>query len=909
MSGGPDRPPGGARLAEAVGSWRAALRIARREARRARGRTALVLAMIILPVLALSFVVVSVDMARLTPGEQMDRRLGSADAELRVVSTGPVEQNADGSSWSATDEDGTARSGPVTAEQVTALLPTGSQVLAVCRWVPFAAWHEDRVRDDLSATVVDLTDPVGRGFARIHRGRAPAAADEIAVNLAAGRGLDVGVGDRVVAGDGTRTWAVVGVVELPEQLNPMVILHPAGAPPEANSEGVFLANLPGPITDDLFRRLNANGVVVGTRAPVPPAMLHRNIDPALGGVNAEEIGTGVLVGGLGLLEVVLLVGPAFAVGVRRRRRELALVAVAGGDSAQLRRVVLADGVVLGCVGAATGVTLGVVAAFAGRPLVEQFVFQHRFGGYRVWPAALAVIALVAVLAGVLAALAPAWTAARQDVVAGLAGRRTPPAHRHRWLAIGMALAGGGTVVAAVGAAVTSQAIILAGLILGELGLVFATPTLVGLLARLGRFLPLAPRIAVRDASRNRSSAAPAISAVMAAVAGSVALGFFVASDEARADQRYRPALPDRTLLITTYTDPMLSAPPSLAEIAGPARELLGAGTIAPLVEAGCQPDFHACLITARMPAERACPWQAHELLSAAEQLRARADGRCHDPVDYYDGPHPRVTVDDGTALPLLTGVAPPDLAAATATLRAGGAVVTDARFLVDGRLDLRVEPHEEARTPVTATVPGHALETALGRSWLVLSPAAADRLGLVTRQTGWAVDTEESPGQERQDEFVAALRTLVPTGVGIEWYRDVDDRRPMLLFLAAVSAVVTVGAAGIATGLAAAEGRADLSTLAAVGAGPGVRRLLSLCQSGVIAVLGSALGIVAGLASAMIVRAFTNQRYADRWPIEPPYPLVIPWLTLGVLIVVPLVAMAGAALLTRPKLPVERRLD
>ena len=46
------------RLAGAVGSWRAALRIARREARRARGRTALVLAMIALPVLALSFTAV-----------------------------------------------------------------------------------------------------------------------------------------------------------------------------------------------------------------------------------------------------------------------------------------------------------------------------------------------------------------------------------------------------------------------------------------------------------------------------------------------------------------------------------------------------------------------------------------------------------------------------------------------------------------------------------------------------------------------------------------------------------------------------------------------------------------------------------------------------------------------------------
>jgi putative ABC transport system permease protein len=38
---------------------------------------------------------------------------------------------------------------------------------------------------------------------------------------------------------------------------------------------------------------------------------------------------------------------------------------------------------------------------------------------------------------------------------------------------------------------------------------------------MGRWVPLAPRIALRDASRNRTAAAPAVSAVMAAVVGSL----------------------------------------------------------------------------------------------------------------------------------------------------------------------------------------------------------------------------------------------------------------------------------------------------------------------------------------------------------------------------------------------------
>ena len=71
-----------------------------------------------------------------------------------------------------------------------------------------------------------------------------------------------------------------------------------------------------------------------------------------------------------MLETVLLAGPAFAVGARRRRRDLALVAAAGATPAHLRRIVLADGVVLGAVAAAAGVALGVGVAAALQPLIE-----------------------------------------------------------------------------------------------------------------------------------------------------------------------------------------------------------------------------------------------------------------------------------------------------------------------------------------------------------------------------------------------------------------------------------------------------------------------------------------------------------------------------------------------------------
>ncbi|MEU7933166.1 FtsX-like permease family protein [Micromonospora echinofusca] len=895
----------GGRLARAAGSWWVALRIARREARRARGRTALVLAMITLPVLVLSFTAVSWRMSELTPVERADRQLGAADAELSWVVRVPIVQSAWAETWRSDPVD-VPSAGPVTAGQVAALLPPGSRVVPLRRWVAFDARVGERVDDGLTARAVDLDDPLGRGLVRFHSGRAPAGPDEIAVSPAALRRLGARLGGTVTSGDGARSWRVAGVVEYPDDLGPVVTLHPSEGRMETEPGTSWLVDLPGTADEALFRRLNAHGVLVHARGPAPASDAVTFAPYGRSAMDVEGMSVSVLVGGLGLLEVVLLVGPAFAVGVRRRRRDLALVAVAGGDDAHLRRIVLADGVVLGAVGAAVGVALGVAVAFAGRPLVEQHLFGARFGAYRCWPEALAAIAAVAVLAGVLAALAPAWTAARQDVVAGLAGRRTPPAHRRRWLTVGAALAVGGAAVAAFGAARTAPAVILAGLVLGELGLVFATPTLVGVLARLGWSLPLAPRIALRDASRNRSSTAPAISAVMAAVAGSVAVGVYLASDDARSATMYLPTLPSATVLVTG-SDPDL--PPDLSRVSEAARAHLGARTVAPLAEPRCGPDVELCVVSPVLPAERVCPWTPGDRLTPAQQRRARADARCAEPEDQLGGTF-HVLVDDGTALPVLTGAAPADVAAATAVLRAGGAVVTDPRYVRDGRVDVRVTRAGQARPdpPAVTAVAGYPLPTGLGADRMLLSPEAAQRLGLSVQPLGWAIAADGVPDEDRQGRFVAAVRPL-RAHVEIDPGTQGDAGRPLLLLLAAAAGVVTVGAAGIATGLAAAEGRADLSTLAAVGAGPGLRRLLSLCQSGVIAVLGSVLGIAAGLGSALIILTALNRRYASLWPGPEPYPVVVPWATLGVLVVVPLVAMLGAGLFTRSRLPVERRLD
>ena len=242
------------------------------------------------------------------------------------------------------------------------------------------------------------------------------------------------------------------------------------------------------------------------------------------------------------LEIVLLAGPAFAVGARRRQRQLALVAANGGTPAHIRRIVLADGVVLGVVGAVSAWSLGIAVA------VRRPAAASRSSSSTPGPAAtgcsrsaLAVIAGLAVVTGLLAALVPAFIVAPPERrrVAGRPARHHPVHASGGWslgLRHGRRRRGRHGWRGRAGVDTT---VILAGLVLGELGLVLCTPAFVGLIARLGRLLPLAPRIALRDAARNRTAAAPAISAVMAAVAGSVAIGVVLVGASERSRDSYR----------------------------------------------------------------------------------------------------------------------------------------------------------------------------------------------------------------------------------------------------------------------------------------------------------------------------------------------------------------------------------
>jgi putative ABC transport system permease protein len=626
----------------------------------------------------------------------------------------------------------------------------------------------------------------------------------------------------------------------------------------------------------------------------------------------------VLIGGLAVLEIVLLAGPAFAVGARRRRHDLALVAAAGGTPAHVRRIVLADGLVLGAVAALIGLVLGITTAAATLPLFERFT-NARVGAFRIYPEALAVLAVLAVVTGVLAALVPAWISSRQDVVSALAGRRGITRSRRRWLVLGLVLIGGGGVVAVIGARAVELSIILIGVVVAEFGLVLCTPAVVGLVARLGHLLPVSPRIALRDASRNRTAAAPAVAAVMAAVAGSLAIGVVVSALQARDKANYYPSGPLGS--VTVFNDkggPLTGMTQSTVDsLSAALRQQFPVEHVYTIDVPQC--GGAECFIVPRWPADKQCPYSRGGV--AARTDRARASGphaktpKCKDVSDGYHVEamigFPTLIVDDSVdaaTVMALTLADPAEAERIAGALHAGAVVVDDPRFLENGKVTLMVRSGLGRDAPEQQpTAPGYVRTKHHGTTTSVMTLATARSIGLDRRTIAVLATVTRVPSQEEQDRAQAAL-SVVSDGMIVDIERGLQPPGTQLLVLAIVAGVVTLVAAALATGLAATDGRADLATLGAVGASPRMRRMLTLSQAGVIAGLGSLMGAIAGLGASASVLFALNRVYANIWPEPEPLPIVVPWLNVGVaLLVIPLVAMAGSGLLTRSRLPVERR--
>ncbi|HEX7301332.1 FtsX-like permease family protein [Lentzea sp.] len=876
-----------------MNKWRAALRIAWREARRSRLRSALVVALVGVPVAALSFAAVAYDSTTLTPDEDASRHMGATEAMVRWPHSGPVVQQPDQLFAIPTGK----QEGPAPSEEgLKALLP-GSRLIPVQN----AAVNLRTTAGVGRANVrmVDLRDPLTTGMITVLEGRTATNATEVALTKTALARTGAGLGGTVTTEDG-RAFTVVGVVEEPGSLESTAVVALPDAFPGADR--IWLVTTP--LDWAKVKELNRSGVVALSRTVLrtPPSPAERYTQ--LGEPDELRAEVLVLIAGLAVLEMALLAGSALAVGARRRKRDLALVAAVGGSPSHVRRIVLADGVVVGVLAAVGGVALGTLTAVAARPLIE-WSLEERFGAQRFHPTALATLALLALVTGVLAAAVPAWISARQDVVAALAGRRGITRSRRRWLFLGLALTAAGVAVGVLSAVRMEIVGILAALILTEVGLVLCTPALLGLLAKAGRWLPVALRIALRDASRNRTAAAPAISAVMAAVIGAVAVSVLLTSQAQQEAGQLAGTMGD--VSVYARNDLTKEARSSLPQSVGTAlRATMPTAEVHEIKLLAC--DGAACLAHVRPPAAQECPYSLDVLQrepTEDEQRAALQDSRCegvgqaHRYFGAFTTPSGFLAVTTPEAAPTLLHLPPSEAAQAQAALREGKVVVNTPKSVEDGKVLISTRMQSG-----TTEAPAHAV-TRSTAPLALMTEQTAKSLGYEVESFSMYATTTRMPTTAEQDALTATLAGEYE--VHVDRPTETATQRALGI-LGLVAGLITLAAAALATGLAAADGRRDLTTLAAVGATPTLRKFLSLSQAGVIAGLGGLLGTTAGVASALALLAAFNVGYESHWPQPPLNPLTIPWPTVVTsLLVIPAVAMLGAALFTRSRLPVERR--
>ncbi|QBI19659.1 FtsX-like permease family protein [Egibacter rhizosphaerae] len=857
--------------------WRVALRLAARDARRHRGRTGLVVTLIAIPVALLAGGATLWATQDVSPAEETVQQFGAADFEVR------------------------ARDGDVDLDWVPGELPDGAQATPLNRGELLLAGELGPVGAE--SIGVDLTASVHEGRLDLVAGSAPEGEEEVALTPALADDLDVDLGDVIADPDGDPVGEVVGLAEWPSALPRRTVFAAPDALPgatrqagwvvtagEAEHEAVATALAPTP-GDEAPRgdQPGADAPEAGEEGTTDGGEAWRvtaraDVVPVTGGGGLEA--AFAVVAALALAEAALVAAAAFAVGVRRQLRDLGLLAAVGGRPGDLRRVMVAGGVVAGSVGAVLGAAGGIAAVALLEPWLESWLGQRLPGGLTV-PVGLVALAVVGGLGAALAAAAaPARTAARLTATESLAGRLPPGAPPRRAATVGVALAALGVLLAGGAAWLARPAAgtldqdpalvaIAVGAMLVVLGVPLASPAIAGALGRLAGRLPTLPRLALRDLARHRARTGAALAAVTAALALPVAIGTILVSEEPP-----RPSLAEEHVLLRPPLDGDGGVPAAAVDAAAESLEVESAASLAAVRDPDTgQPamasfeggGFSGRLAMAALdePEEVAAvlgPDEAADDDALASAEDALAAGKI---VLLGDDNGPR-----GRTVEIVVPLDPNAHADDQPGEDEG-----EPSFAVVAELPAVSVPGGDwpslrANALITATAEAHDLAVDKAASTLIAAaepPAAADRDAIRGHVATATEQVQVNPEGRLADSAMLRFGDT-PT----------DPGRIVTRVVLVLAALVAGAVVAIATALAAAEGRGERATLAAVGASPRARRRLLAAQALSLALVAGALAIPVGLVPGSAAALGLIGR--------PPAP---PWETLAVaLIGLPLAAWA-----------------
>jgi putative ABC transport system permease protein len=851
--------------------WRAVLRVAWRDARRRKGRTALVAMMIAIPVAAVVAVTTAAVSGRLPWSVMEQRRFGDADIRVNGYPAG-IERSGWGDVPLA-DTDG------IVAD-LLAKVPAGSEVVEVdhvTRFLLVDGWYQP-----VLVTNIPLTGMTADVYP-LRSGRAPAAADEIVLSPGLLRSLGGEVGAPLTLRFGTYT--VTGTAVNPAYKGePLAFLAPGTPIPQPAALRSDYGPSYGP---RLFVRLPERLNGPDLSALFPSSRLPEGVEvrlPMAGErmpLRSEEQLILTVGQSLGLFAMGIVVAAALAIGARRQLREHGLLLAQGADPSHVAAVVVTYGALCGLIGAVAGaaVGLGGAVAFFRTGLADRF--SDDLVGPVTWsPGATLVAIVLGVAAAALAAWRPAHQAAKVPVLSSLAGRRPLPAVTAALPLKGLLVGAGG--LAAIGVGVGSQTwqVIAFGGALVMLSCVVCSPALVSSLERLSGRRRTLTRLAWRDLARQRGRVAPVVAAITVVAALLLTGATLATSDRARWDDRSQG--PSDLVRLSEYAEVRTGASGVTAEEIRQVRDLLDVVSEVPFVTTPGWVDSSP--FVAGVDLVQAGP----ELLdvlgvtdpAASEALRA---GR---PVVFgraSDLPVVARFWSDTDPAGMPTEI---DLDDAVFVAPAGTTHVHPGAIVPPGFVDL-------------STLPDFTTGLFLRTSTPIDGPTA-DRLFDLQQELGGASDDPEAgtPANRRY--------------VNVSYVTHSQERLdgPMLIALG-VAALAVLGVVALGLALTTNESRGDLATLAALGAGPRTRRRIVGTQAMTMTALGTWMAVPAGLLPAIVAWRSVDRGPQDGWFVYGADTISrtvdVPWLLVAaVVLALPVLAGLTAAAFTRS---IPARLD
>lgn len=528
-----------------------ARRMALRDIKKNKSTSALILALIALPMMVMVLVATVLQSATPTGEEKARMQLGKFDVQLVGADyvSGAVQDPNDpwSSSYDGEMDEDTKHTGEADERTILKQLPDGSTSTTVRSGNLGSTAVEGIER--LEIALGNFSDPRFAGRYELIEGNW-GGSDSVVINQDLAKAMKLGIGDQLKA-SGT-DYSISGIAKnssgrgknytslslslgLQEYDSPGIFVaadHPLGKEIEQDFVSVFVAETN--LATSQLAGLNALGIGAYSHDFIinPPAGIG-SVESSNEAARAEALVQFLgmfIIGFFVFLEVGLLAGAAFAVGAKKQRRTFALLAANGAEGATIRSTGVYSGLYLGGIGVLLGITLGLGGAWG--IVVWGKYNDGGFPGWHIPWAMLAALTGLGLGSAAIAALLPARSVSRNAASSALranANAIVRPKTPLLGYLVGILGLAGLAIALVAGLSATTYGQLndrsglvfvgfMVGLILSTIGLMLCLGRMLWSLGNLGHRLPLSGRLAVRDIQRNHGRTVPAIAAVIAGTA-------------------------------------------------------------------------------------------------------------------------------------------------------------------------------------------------------------------------------------------------------------------------------------------------------------------------------------------------------------------------------------------------------